>query len=51
MQLSCVASALALYLPYDFNFHQGVTALESYALRYLAPVVALIVVPIAARVR
>lgn len=48
---SCVSSSLALYLPYDFSFHRGVTSLESYGLRFIAPVVALIVVPIAARVK
>ena len=50
-QMSCIASTLALYVPYDFNFHEGMTSLESYGLRYVTPLVALIVVPIAARVR
>ena len=49
--MSCIASILALYVPYDFNFHEGMTSLESYGLRYVTPLVALIVVPIAARVR
>ena len=50
-QMSCIASTLALYVPYDFSFHEGMTSLESYGLRYVTPLVALIVVPIAARVR
>ena len=50
-QMSCIASTLALYVPYDFNFHEGMTSLESYGLRYVTPLVALIVVPIAVRVR
>ena len=48
--MSCLASILALYMPYDFNFHEGMTSLESYGLRYITPLVALIVVPIAASV-
>ena len=51
LQVSCVGSTLALYIPYDFTFYEGMTSLESYALRYAAPLVALVVVPIAARVR
>ena len=50
-QMSCIASTLALYVPYDFSFHKEMTSLESYGLRYVTPLVALIVVPIAARVR
>ena len=50
-QMSCLASILALYMPYDFNFHEGMTSLESYGLRYITPLVALIVVPIASKVR
>ena len=49
-QMSCIASTLALYVPYDFNFHEGMTSLESYGLRYVTPLVALVVVPIAAGV-
>ena len=49
--MSCIASTLALYVPYDFSFHKEMTSLESYGLRYVTPLVALIVVPIAARVR
>ena len=50
IQMSCIASTLALYVPYDFGFHEGMSSLESYGLRYLTPLVALIVVPVAARV-
>lgn len=50
-QLSCISSTLALYIPYDFTFHREMTSLESYALRYSALIITLIVVPIAARVR
>ena len=50
IQMSCIASTLALYVPYDFNFHEGMTSLESYGLRFVTPLIALIVVPIAARV-
>ena len=38
-------------MPYDFSFHKGMTSLESYGLRYIAPLVALIVVPLAVRFR
>ena len=49
--MSWFESIVALYVPYDFNFHEGMTSLESYGLRYVTPLVALIIVPIAARVR
>jgi hypothetical protein len=49
--MSCFESILALYVPYDFNFHEGMTSLESYGLRYVTPLVALIVVPITFRIR
>ena len=49
--MACVASNFALYVPYDFDFHQKMSSLESYGLRFITPVIAFIVVPIAARVR
>ncbi len=51
LQLDCIGSALALYFPYDFSFHEGLTPLESYGLRLFTPVIALIIVPIAMRIR
>lgn len=50
-QVSCIAATLALYIPYDFSFYREMPSLVSYALRYSAPLVALIVVPLAARIR
>ncbi len=47
--MDCIWSATALYVPYDFSFHANLTSLESYGLRYLTPLIALVVVPIAAR--
>ena len=49
--MSYFESIVALYVPYDFNFHEGMTSLESYGLRYITPLVALIVVPITFRIR
>ena len=50
-QMVSIGSGLGLYIPYDFSFHQGMTSLESHGLRYIAPLVALIVVPVAVRFR
>lgn len=49
--LYCISSTVALYLPFDFTFREGMAALESHAYRYIAPLIALVVVPLAARVR
>lgn len=51
LQVSCIGATLAFYVPYDFSFYKGMASLESYALRYSAPLLALVIVPIAARVR
>ena len=50
-QMVSIGSGLGLYIPYDFSFHQGMASLESHGLRYIAPLVALIVVPVAVRFR
>ena len=50
-QMLFIGSALGLYIPYDFSFHKGMTSLESHGLRYIAPLIALIVVPFAVRFR
>ena len=49
--MACIASALAFYAPYDFNFKEGLTALQSYGLRYTATLIAIIVVPLATKIR
>ena len=49
--MSWFESIVAFYVPYDFNFHEGMTSLESYGLRCVTPLVALIVVPITFRIR
>ena len=49
--MSCISSIFALYIPYDFSFHTEMSSLESYGLRLVTPVIAMIVVPLAARFR
>ena len=50
-QMGCIASGLALYVPYDFSLHTQLTALESYGLRYTTPLLTLIVAPVAMRIK
>ena len=49
--MGCVESALALYVPYDFSLRPQLTALESYGLRYITPLLTLVVAPIAMRIK
>ena len=49
--MDCIESTLALYVPYDFSLHQQLTALESYGLRYITPLLTLVVLPIAMRIK
>lgn len=46
-----IASGLALYYPYDFDFVAGFTALGSFGLRYSAPLIAAITIPIALAIK
>lgn len=50
-QMDYIGSTLALYVPYDFSLREGLDALESYGLRYITPVLVLIVAPIAMRIK
>lgn len=49
--MDCIWSGTSLYIPYDFDFHSGLTSLESHGLGLLSPIIALVVVPIASRAR
>ena len=37
-----LTSALELYFPYDFCLYPGMTALESFALKFIPPITAII---------
>jgi predicted outer membrane repeat protein len=49
--MTCLSSFISLYVPYDFSLHSGLTALEAYGLRYISPLLALLVAPVAAYIR
>ena len=40
-----VSSALSLYFPYDFCLYNGISTLDSYALRYIPVITSLFIVP------
>ena len=50
-QMQCIASFFALYVPYDFSLHERLTALESYGLRYISPLLVIVVIPFVIRIR
>ena len=50
-QMGCIGSGLALYVPYDFSLRPQLTALESYGLRYITPLLTLVLAPIVMRIK
>jgi len=49
--MDCLASALSLYFPYDFDFKSALTALSAYGLRYIPIAIVIIIAPIALWIR
>lgn len=49
--MNYLSNFLSLYVPYDFSLHSRLSALEAYGLRYISPLLALLVAPIAAAIK